>query len=434
MGQADTTFAAVDVGTTKVCAIVGRRSGPNRVQVLAHSTVPCDGLRKGDVSDADATAQAIRRAVTEASQKSGVSIDAAYVGVTGAHVSFENRWDALDWVGGQGVITNEDLKLVPERVSSAAATDGRRIIHAIPLTYGMDGEKTIRNPLGMHARNLEVETHVVSGGQRYLRRLVEAVESAGIRVKDLVFEPLASGEAVLTEEEKRAGVALIDIGGGTTDIIVYKGGLVRYTGVVPVGGFQFTNDICQTYGTSFEDAEQAKLEHATIDLHKSKLIEEITLPVEDCDVELKVPHREFCQLTRERAQELLRLVKVKLQESDIEDISKLDLVFTGGASNLPGLESLTRQILTTHVRIGMPNGNGSIPDELKAPAYSAGVGLLLWAAGQSVQEEAELAATNGYATNGHAINGDSKNGASTSGWSALRFMSRLKSRLSLNLF
>ena len=139
----------------------------------------------------------------------------------------------------------------------------------------MDGEKTIRNPLGMHARNLEVETHVVSGGQRYLQRLIEAVEGAGIAVKDLVFEPLASSEAVLTEDEKRSGVALIDIGGGTTDIIVYQGGLVRYTGVVPVGGFQFTNDICQTYGTSYEDAEQAKLEHATTDLHETKLIEEI---------------------------------------------------------------------------------------------------------------------------------------------------------------
>ena len=185
---------------------------------------------------------------------------------------------------------------------------------------------------------------------------------------------------------------------------------MRYTGVVPVGGFQFTNDICQTYGTSYEDAEEAKLEHATTDLHQSRLVDEITLPVENTEVELKVPHREFCQLTRERAQELLRLIKVKLQESDIEDISKLSLVFTGGASNLPGLEALTRQILTSRVRIGMPNGNGSIPDELKAPAYSTGVGILLWAAGRSEGQEEEPVATKGHATNG----------ASTSGWNEER--------------
>jgi len=259
MAQKNATFAAIDVGTTKVCAIVGRGSGPDDLQVLAHSTVPCDGLRKGNVADSKATTQAIRRVVMDVSREAGVTIDAAYVGVTGAHVSFENRWDALDWVGDLGVITSDDLKRVPEKISAAATVAGRRVMHAIPLTYALDGEKTIRNPLGMHARNLEVETHVVSGNQSYVRRLVEAVESAGIEVKDLVFEPLASSEAVLTAAEKQEGVALVDIGGGTTDIVVFQGGMVRYTGVVPVGGYQFTNDICQTYGASYKDAEQAKL-------------------------------------------------------------------------------------------------------------------------------------------------------------------------------
>ena len=422
MAQKNATFAAIDVGTTKVCAIIGRGSGPDDVQVLAHSTVPCDGLRKGNVADSKATTEAIRRAVMDVSREAGVTVDAAYVGVTGAHVTFENRWDALDGVGDLGVITGDDLKRVPEKIAAAAAVAGRRVMHAIPLTYARDGEKSIRNPLGMHARNLEVETHVVSGNQSYLRRLVEAVESAGIEVKDLVFEPLAGGEAVLTAAEKQEGVALVDIGGGTTDIVVFQGGMVRYTGVVPVGGYQFTNDICQTYGASYQDAEDAKLTHATTDLYESNLAEEISLSVEGRSTPIKVPHRDLCQLTRERAQELLKLIKVKLQEADIEDISKLRLVITGGTSNLPGLESLTQQLLTNRVRIGMPNGNGSIPDELKAPAYSTGVGLLLWAASRA--EPDEMAQANG------------RNGSSEprSGGFASRFIAQLKSRLSLNLF
>ena len=422
MAQKNATFAAIDVGTTKVCAIIGRGSGPDDVQVLAHSTVPCDGLRKGNVADSQATAEAIRRAVMDVSREADVTVDAAYVGVTGAHVSFENRWDALDWVGNLGVITADDLKRVPEKISIAAAMAGRRVMHAIPLTYALDGEKSIRNPLGMHARNLEVETHVVSGNQSYLRRLVEAVESAGIEVKDLVFEPLAGGEAVLTAAEKQEGVALVDIGGGTTDIVVFEGGMVRYTGVVPVGGYQFTNDICQTYGTSYKDAEDAKLTHATTDLYESKRVEEISLAVEGRSMAIKVPHRDLCQLTRERAQELLKLIKVKLQEADVEDISKLRVVITGGTSNLPGLESLTQQLLTNRVRIGMPNGNGSIPGELKAPAYSTGVGLLLWAASRSEPEA--------------TVQANGRNGTSEprSGGFASRFIARLKIRLSLNLF
>ena len=421
--QQQPIVAAIDVGTTKVCTILGRKTGAADFEVLAHSVVPCDGLRKGNVADVSTTASAVRRSILEASEKAGVKVDSAYVGITGAHVSYENRRDPLEWVGSSGVITSDDLTRVPDKVAAAAATGGRRVLHAIPLAYSIDGEQTIRNPLGMHGRGLEVETHVVTGGQIFVDRLIQAVESAGVRVQDLVLEPLASGEAVLTSEEKEQGVALVDIGGGTTDVVVFKRGAVRYTGVIPVGGFQFTNDICQTYGTPYADAEAAKLKYGNTEPFDGSMNGEITLGVEGRSTTINVPHRDICLLLRERAQELMHLIKVKLQEADAGELGELTLVITGGTSKLPGLEAMTKRTLTRSARIGVPNGNRRLPDELKEPAHATGVGILLWAVSRTLPAHAAVAA-------------NGKNGSSNGARPSLtaRLIARIKNRLTLNLF
>ena len=379
MNQDRTILTAIDVGTTKVCVIIGSVADSEGVKVLAHSIVPSEGLRKGNVADIDATTKAIRVALKEAGQKAGISVQSAYVGVTGAHVSFENRRDTLEWASKRGVITAEDLEEVPKSVASSSASSGREVIHAIPMTYCLDGQKGIGNPLGMHSRELEVESHVVTGASSFMDKLVQAVESSGIKVDALVFEPLASSEAVLTHQERAQGAALVDIGGGTSDLVVFKRGAICYTSVLPVGGYQFTNDICQAYNTSYEAAEQIKLNYAHTEPHVVGADKEVSIPVVGRASELKVPHRDICQLMRERAQELIRLIKLKLEESQIGDISRVRLVITGGTSNLPGLEALVRQTLTTDVRVGVPNGHQSIPHELRGPAYATGVGLLLWA-------------------------------------------------------
>ena len=427
MTQEQKIYTAIDVGTTKVCTIVGRKKGADGFEILAHSVVPCEGLRKGNVIDVTATAKAIRHSITAVNSAAGVNAQTAYVGITGAHVSFENRWDKLGWVGNRGVITADDLTLVPPRVASAASETGRHVLHAIPMTYAMDGERTIRNPLGMHAQGLEVESHVVTGTSSYVDKLVKAVESAGVQVESLVLEPLASGEAVLTTEERERGVALVDVGGGTTDVVVFKGGTINYTAVIPVGGWQFTNDICQTYSTPYPAAEEAKLKYGHTEPFTGHVTEELSLPLEGRSVHLKVPHREFCQLIRERAQELLRLIKLKLQEAKVEDISKMSLVITGGTANLPGLLDLTHTKLTNHVRIGVPNGNTSIPDELKAPAYATGVGILLWA----MDQREPVTATEAPRSNGNGSGNGNGNGGRAS--LASRFITLVRNRLSVNL-
>ena len=396
------TITAIDVGTTKVCTIVGRVSSFGQLEVLAHSLVPCQGLKKGNVEDVDATARAVRASVQEVEKQTGTRVRSAYVGVTGAHVTFENRWDSLDWVGERGVITPEELTRVPWTVASASAEEGRSVIHALPMTYRLDGQDGIRDPSGMHSKDLEVETHVVTGGVPPIALLRQAVEEAGLKVDSLVLEPLASGEAVLTRQEKERGVVLVDIGGGTTDVVVFKGGNVAYTGVIPVGGYQFTYDICQAYNTPYEAAEAAKLAYAHTEPYMAPPSEEVSLPLFDGKSQQKVLRRDLCQLTRERAQELVHMIRMNLQEAEIGDITKTRVVSTGGTSNLPGLQGLMQRILTNSVRIGIPGSNQKIPPELRAPHFATAVGILLWARDNGPSPES---ATNGHSPayrNGHS--------------------------------
>ena len=376
-------ITAIDVGTTKVCTIIGRGTGPGDMEVLAHSIVPSAGLKKGNVTDVSASERAIRTSIRDAESKAGVKIQSAYVGVTGAHVSFVNRSDELDWVSKHGVVTSDELARVPGAVASSGAEPERTVIHALPMTYTIDDQKGIRNPVGMHTGNLKVESHVVTGASSFIDKLVEAVENTGVRVEGLVLEPLASGEAVLTSTEMEQGAAIVDIGGGTTDVVVFKNGVVNYTAVIPVGGYQFTNDICLTYNTPFDAAESAKIAYAHTQPYVAGSNEDIALPVIGRTTELRLPRRDLCQLTRERAQELARLIRLKLQEAHIGDLARVRLVLTGGSSNLPGLEALMQQTVTNRVRIGIPNGHVPIPDELRAPAYSTSVGILLWGMNQT---------------------------------------------------
>ena len=393
MMQDGKILTAIDVGTYKVCTIVAKTNGDGSFAVVAHSVVRSEGMKKGNVADVSAAEAAIRASVEEVRRKSGLSIHSAYVGVSGAHVSSENRKDALEWAGRHGVITAADVTRIPGSVASSIARPGRQVIHAIPISYSLDGKNGIRDPVGMHTRELEVETHVVTGASSFLDKLVAAVEKSGVRVESLVLEPLASSEAVLTPEEKEEGAAVVDIGGGTTDIAVFRNGSLVYTAVIPVGGYQFTNDICLTYDTPYSAAEEAKLKYGHTEPNGAQAREDISLPLADTTSEIKVPLRDICLLTRERAQELIRLIKLLLHEAKMGAASNIRVVLTGGTSRLPGLEALVQRILTNHVTIGIPRARGAIPEELQAPAYATSVGILIWAMNRDRQDTSLAAHT-----------------------------------------
>ena len=382
MTQDPKVLAAVDVGTTKVCAIVARLDGAGGFRVLSFSALPSEGITGGVVTDTSEAVEIIQNSIREAARQASVTVRSAYVGITGSHVSFENRLDHIDGAASRGVITREDLARVPEAVAKAGARPGRQVIHALPRSYALDGQGGIRDPLGMHTNRLDVESHVVSADTAFVHSLSHAIETAGLRVQGLVLDPIASAEAVLTEREKLMGAVLVDIGGGTSDVIVFERGNVELTAILPVGGFQFTNDICVTYRTNYTSAETAKLEKGNTDPTVFRASDEIVLPVQGRERQRRVALRELSQLLRERAFELSRMVRLKIIEAGIEDPSETDLVLTGGSSRMVGMEDLFRQRLTPSVRVAGPDPALDLPEGLRGPEFSTSVGLLRWAVKQ----------------------------------------------------
>ncbi len=381
--------AAIDVGTTKVCTVVARRGPSGRLDVVGYSSVPSNGVRKGTIEKVADAERAVRRSIEQVQAQTGFRISSAFVGITGTHIDFENRRQTLQSVGKSGVITESDLAQPDKEV--AVHQGGRRLLHAIRMTYSLDGEEGIRNPLGMHTDKVEAETHVISGEAAFIDRLLQAVENAGITVDGLVLEPLASGLAVLTPDEMERGALLVDIGGGTTDVVGFKRGRICYTGVIPVGGWQFTNDIAITFDTTYEAAEAVKLLYASTELEVKRIDEEVPMRVTEGS-ELHVPLIDVCQLTRERAQELARMVKIHLDDAKLGDPSQVRLVLTGGASNMPGMTTLMERRLAIRTRQGVPSFRGEVPEELRAPAYATGLGLLVWA---EAEHKPDSGATNG---------------------------------------
>ena len=388
--------AAIDVGTTKVFTILGRKGESRRVHVLGHSTVPCDGLRKGNVTDVAATARALKASVAAVEKQSGHKVSKAFVGVTGSHVAFENRRETMVSAKELGVITSQHLNRIPTNVAGRVDDTDRKVIHAIPITFTVDGTKGIRNPLGMHGRSIQVETHTVTGASKRIDKLLEAVKVAGIEAEVLVLEPLASGLAVLTSDERRRGAVVLDIGGGTTDVVVFRNGSIRYTGVIPVGGFQFTNDIAYTFGVSYGDAEEAKLAYANVEPHVPGSDEQVRLNLTGGKGQIRVSRQEICQLARERAHELAQLIKIKLHEADVGELTKLQYVLTGGTSNLPGIEMVMQRTLTPRLRGGSPKAIRGIPDELQRPTFATGVGILVWGMNEYVPAPAGSRESNGH--------------------------------------
>ena len=371
-------IVAVDIGTTKVCTLIGRgNSSAKRLEILGYGVAPSTGLQKGVISDKDATINAIRESLRNAEKTAGCTVKSVFVGVTGSHVNFENRRDRLNHKQ-HDVITTEVMNRPIETPNPTNGSE-RQVIHSIKMSYVLDGQTGIRNPIGMHSQNLEVDTHIVTGDSEFLKNLEKTVLDSGVHLSGLVLEPLASGLSVLTPEEKEKGTLIIDIGGGTSDLVFFKKGQVCYTGVIPVGGYQFTNDIAVTFDTSYREAEAAKLKFGGADRPNLRSNHcEISLPVKNSDLEVKINSQEISKLTKDRAHELVRLLKLKLQGNK-EQLNPSLVVLTGGTSNLPGFVQLVKRTLSVPVRQGIPTTIENIPETLKNPAYSTSVGILIWA-------------------------------------------------------
>jgi cell division protein FtsA len=324
----------------------------------------------------DEAKQSIAASVKEAQRISGIRIDSAYVGVTGRHISSLNNRGVVAIPRDDRLVRTRDLKRVLSAARNITVAEGKKVLHAIPRSYALDGQEGVRQPVGMHGSRLDVETHIVTASVTSIQNLAKCVRSVGVDVEDLILEPLASGEATLTPEERESGVIMADIGGGTTDIAVFKNGSIYHTGILPVAGYQVTSDISIGLGLPFNIAEKMKKRYGnvtpTIDMDQT-----VQVGIENGH---SASYKDLCSIIRARMEELLQLILLEMPTSDYQTLAPCGLVLTGGTSNLSGLDELGQSLLRIPVRKGRPLSMGvyGISDILHDPSYATTLGLILW--------------------------------------------------------
>lgn len=372
-----TTIASIDVGTTKICTTIADVTEGGGIRIAGVGVTPSRGLHKGLVVNINDAKEAIHESVRKAEQASNYRIESAYVGVTGRHVSSLNNRGVVAITRNDRLVRPDDLRRVLQCAQNIKVPNDRKLLHVIPRGYAVDGQVGVKNPVGMHGFRLDVETHIITAAVTSVQNLVKCIRSIGIDIDDLVLEPLASSEAVLTEDEKQVGIILADIGGGTTDIAVFRQGSIWHTSILPVAGYQITRDIAIGLGLPFDVAEQMKKRYGSVmPVYESKAETTSTISEDGHGVS----YQDLCDIIRARVEEIVRLILLELPRSEYEALVPAGLVLTGGSANLSGIEALGRDILQLPVRVGIPTNMYGITDALRDPAYATSVGLLMWGA------------------------------------------------------
>lgn len=374
------TFAAIDIGTTKICTLVGELSLERNVRVLGVGITPSLGITRGMVDNVQDATAAIVDSVQRAERASGLRILSAYVSIAGDHIQAANNRGVVAIAGGQRAISEDDV----DRALASARTindlpANREVLHVLPRYYIVDGQEYVRYPVGMYGQRLDVETHIVTCSLSAIQNLTKCVETAGVQVERLVLASLASAQAVLEGEEKRQGVIVADIGGGTTDIAVLINNAVCYTSVLPVGGYHLTHDLVVGLRSPFTAAEAAKTVHG-------HAIASLVDPEDQVEVEAfgsqkrRVVSRRFlCEILQARVEELLEMIMLDVRRAGFDERASAGLVLTGGTARLPGIDTLAEEVTGMPVRVGLPRGLFGLSDNLSNPAYATSVGLLQWA-------------------------------------------------------
>jgi cell division protein FtsA len=370
-------YTAIDVGSTKICSIIAKISAEGELKILGTGIVPSQGVQKGRIESIPDTQEALKESLDEAQRYLGRGVDWAYMGVTGTHISCLNTSSVLDGVRRDGAVSSEEVQQLI-RSSYPEVADSKEVLHVIPMSYVVDGLSGVRNPVNLHADRIQVESHVIMGDATILKNMVQVAEGCKLSVRSLVHQPLAAAEAVLSEDEREMGAVLVDIGGGTTDIIVYRSGSPWYTAVLPIGGNQVTRDLSVAMGVPSYVAEELKTRygHATPDT--VPLEEEINLPGFEGQPQRVIKRRDLAIPINERLVELIKLIVAKVQQSGLRQIPPAGVVITGGVAETRGFQDLIKRATGSRVRVGQPRGIQGLPQQLRKPAYSTSVGTLLW--------------------------------------------------------
>lgn len=380
--------AVLDIGTTKTVALIAEPAADG-VRVLGVGMAPSEGIRKGVVVDVKLAAQSIALAVEQAERMANMSIEGAYVGIAGSHIASINSRGVAPIPHGRAV-TQDIVERAMDAAQAIAVPDNREVIHAIPRGYSLDGQDGVRDPIGMMGYRLEVEAHIVTGAVASIQNLYKAVEAAGVRVIELVLEPIASSEAVLTSAERDLGVALVDIGGGTTDIAILIEGSVWHTVVLPIGGMHLTNDLAVGLRAPFAAAEEIKIKYGTVladDARPEEIIELAAFGDEEMRV---VSRREVAEILQARAEEIFSMVLTEIKRSGYDGLLPAGIVLCGGTAQLAGIKTFAREIVGLPSRIGAPQKIEGMVERVSAPAYATTIGLVHWGVREADRQTLEL--------------------------------------------
>jgi cell division protein FtsA len=369
-------IVGLDIGTSKVVAIVGEVSPDGDIEIIGIGSHPSKGLKKGVVVNIESTVHSIQRAVEEAELMAGCQIHSVYAGIAGSHIRSLNS---------HGIVAIRDREVMPndvERVIDAARAVAipadQKILHILPQEFVIDDQDGIREPVGMCGVRLEAKVHMVTGAVSAAQNIIKCVRRCGLEVDDIILEQLASSYSVLTEDEKDLGVCLVDIGGGTTDIAVFTEGSIRHTAVIPIAGDQVTNDIAVALRTPTQYAEEIKIKYACALTQLAASDENIEVPSVGDRPPRRLARQTLAEVIEPRYEELLTLIQAELRRSGFEDLVAAGIVLTGGSSKIEGLVDLAEEVFHMPVRLGVPQSVVGLVDVVRNPIYATGVGLLLF--------------------------------------------------------
>jgi cell division protein FtsA len=375
------TIVGIDVGTTKICTLIGEMDEQNELRVVGVGTVPSQGLRKGVIVNVAEASQAIATSVEKAERVSGYDIERAYLSLAGAHVSSVNSRGVVAIQHSERGVSQEDIDRALDGAHAIAIPHDREIVHLVPREYAVDGQEGIKDPRGMIGYRLEVEAHIVTGATSSIHNLIKCAEDAGVGVDELIIGPLASGEAVLSDHERELGVALADIGGGTTDIAIFIEGSVWHTTILAVGGNHLTNDIAVCLKMPMSAAEEAKINygHACPELvNPNDMVTVQTFGAPDSEATARLSRVELAKVIEARMEEIFDLIVQEIKRSGYDGLLPAGLVLCGGTAELRGIRELGQRVLGLPVRVGRPHELHGLVDTLNSPAFATSVGLLQW--------------------------------------------------------
>jgi cell division protein FtsA len=386
VGRRERHLVGLDLGTSKVAVIVGEVMGNGEVEIIGLGVADSQGIRRGAVVNQEAAVESIRKAIEAAELTAGVEIDNAYLALSGMHIKGFNSRGVVAVAGKNREITRDDVRRAIDAARAVSLPGGREILHVLPQDFVVDDEDGIGNPIGMNGSRLEVNVHIITGGTTTTQNIVACVNKAGVNVQESVLEQLAASEAVLTADEKELGVALVDIGGGTTDVAIFERGCLWHTAVVPIGGDHFTNDIAVGLRMPIPEAEKLKRKCGCALSAMVGDDESMEVASVGGRPARTMARRILSEVLQPRAEEMFHLVWDEIHRAGYEKSLNSGIVLTGGAANLEGMTEIGEQIFDLPVRRGSPSGIGGLADHVSNPSFATAVGLLLRAHRQRKQD------------------------------------------------